>query len=280
MIALPRIVAIHGLKRAGKGTVAAHLVAAHGYTNVKLSGALKDMTRILLARVCGLDAASAERCIESDLKEVPIPSLGGKSGRYVMQTIGTEYRDALDPRMWTRIALEDIRRLVASGGRAAVDDLRFPHEVELFRPEGAALWLVTSDRGHDEPIGLVLPWDPHAAATLAIGDDVLDEMLACLLAHCGLTPVDVAQSLGGCLRDMPIPILGGRSACHCAAMLRTVWLPLMAAPMSVTPVATAGHVSEKGLSRDIFGVHLRNDGSFDDLHRQVDAALLDVALAA
>lgn len=270
---IPSLVAVHGLKRAGKGTVAARLVDRHGFTNVKFAGALKDMGRIALRHVCGLDDADIERCIESDLKEIPIPSLGGKSARYLMQMIGTEWRDSIDSRMWTRIALEEIRRVVALGGRAVVDDLRFHHEVDLVRPEGASLWIVESNRVSPSAGPAILPWDASASPTLAFDDGVLNEILGCFLSHCGLSSQDVVRSISGDLQDVPLAILGGKSSALCSATLRSVLVPLMMLPWTPTSTTTAAHASEQGLPPEIFDVYLRNDGGFDDLYRQVDAVV-------
>lgn len=276
----PALVAVHGLKRAGKGTVAGHLVRAHGYTNVKFSRALKDMNALVLRRVCGLDEATVDRCIEGDLKEVPIPSLGGKSGRYLMQITGTEWRDALDARMWTRISLAEMHAVWASGGCAVVDDLRFMHEVELIVPAGADLWMVESARPPVNAVAAALPWNPEAPASLEMGNDVLEDMLALFLGRCGLTPDEVVRSLGGELSRAGLDILGGHSARDCMEALLDVWLPLLRQPRRPSAASTSTHASEQGLPVDLFRVHLRNDGTIRDLENLVDEVLAGDARAA
>lgn len=158
---LPSLIAIHGKKRSGKGTVASYLERVHGYEIVKFADPLKDMLRVLL-RYCGFDENTIERMIEADLKEDPLDILGGKSARYAMQTLGTEWRVLIDPSLWIRIALQRVRTHRAAGRRVAIDDLRFPLELSALSAEGAALWRVTNNRlneadataGHASEVGL------------------------------------------------------------------------------------------------------------------------------
>ena len=269
---LPDLVAIHGMKRAGKGAIAAHLVAEHGYVPVKFAGALKEMVSALLSEVCGLDAATVERCIESDIKEVPLPRLGGKSARFAMQTLGTEWRNAVDRDLWVRIAVAEIQSLLAAGRRVVLDDLRFPGELEALRALEADLWFVRSSRtvsgcGPEN----YAPWEAAAAASLDVDDRVLRGMVGILLSRCGIPEREVERHLDGDLLDAPLDVLGGRSAAHCLRTLRSKWLPMLSAPANT---ASAAHPSEGGLPEAAFDVRLRNDGSLDDLRGRVDDALL------
>lgn len=267
---LPSLVAIHGMKRSGKGTIAERLVLEHGYTQGKFAGALKDMTRVVLRQVCHLSDADIERCIEGDLKEAPIPAIGGKSARFLMQRLGTEWRDTVDTAMWSRMALLSIRAVISRGGRVVVDDLRFGHEYGLLAPEGAEFWLVESSRpGPLSEVDPAIPWDPGSPISLDIGEDHLRAMVSAMLAHCGL-PSDLALSPDS---SIALEALAGRSPADCLESLRTVWLPLMAAPWSPGPASTAGHISEQGLPREWFSRHFRNDGSIHELHAVVDGVM-------
>ena len=86
---------------------------------IKFAGPLKDMMRAL-----GL----TEDEIEGDLKEEPCSLLQGKTPRYAMQTIGTEWgRDMIGPCLWTT---SWARRVHAQEGAVTlVDDVRFPNEI-------------------------------------------------------------------------------------------------------------------------------------------------------
>lgn len=142
---LPPLVAVHGRKRAGKGTAAAHLVAAHGYEVIRFADPMKDMLRVML-RHCRLDDATIERCLEGDLKEAPLDALGGATTRHAIQKLGTEWREMVHGPLWVDIARRRWRAVIAAGGRAVVEDLRMPDELEALEADGAALWLVTNAR--------------------------------------------------------------------------------------------------------------------------------------
>jgi len=278
---LPRLIAVHGLKRAGKGTVAAHLALAYGYRQVKFAATLKDMVGVLLTCVCGLDAETAERCIEGDLKEIPLPALGGKSTRYLMQVVGTEWRDTVATDLWLRIAVREIREIIAAGGRAVLDDLRFPHELVALRAERAALWLVTSARAAGAGAVPQIPWDTHAAVTLAFEGHVLPAMLRALLGRCITEGPDaVERAVSGDRHATPLAVLGGHSAAHCLATLSSVLVPLIAKPWTPAPAAADGHVSEKGLPPEEFALRLHNDGTREDLYAAVDGSLRGLATLA
>jgi hypothetical protein len=124
------VLAFTGLAGSGKSTAAAHLVNAHGFARVRFAGPLKDMMRAL-----GL----TEDEIEGHLKEQPCALLGGKTPRFAMQTIGTEWgRDTLGPDLWIRAWQAAVDKLPA-GQSVVVDDCRFPNEAAAVRANGGAL---------------------------------------------------------------------------------------------------------------------------------------------
>lgn len=113
----------------GKSTAAYHLVEEHGFVLVKFAGALKAMTRALLAEL-GEDLALIERRVEGDLKEQVVPALR-RSTRYVMQRLGTEFgRELLHENVWADIVAEKIRGLMAAGKSVVIDDMRYRNELE------------------------------------------------------------------------------------------------------------------------------------------------------
>lgn len=123
---LPRIIiAFTGLAGAGKSTAAAHLVNCHGFQRVRFAGPLKAMMAAL-----GLTAAQ----IDGDEKELPCDLLGGKTPRWAMQSIGTEWgRDLISPDLWIRAWQVALDR---AGPRVVVDDARFPNEVAAVAAAG------------------------------------------------------------------------------------------------------------------------------------------------
>lgn len=131
--ALPRprtIIAFTGLAGAGKSTAAFHLVAHRGFERVRFAGPLKAMMAAL-----GL----THEQIEGREKETPCDLLGGKTPRYAMQTIGTEWgRDLIANDLWVR-AWKAAVAAIPAGVPVVVDDCRFPNEAEAVQAAGGIL---------------------------------------------------------------------------------------------------------------------------------------------
>jgi hypothetical protein len=122
----PHLIALVGLAGSGKSTAAKYLTANHGYRVEKFAGPLKDMLRAF-----GLTEAH----IEGDLKEAPCDLLGGRTPRYAMQTLGTEWgRDLIHPSLWTGAWMARAR-----GGLVVTDDCRFENEAEAVRRLGGMI---------------------------------------------------------------------------------------------------------------------------------------------
>lgn len=127
-----RIVAFTGLAGSGKSTAALHLVE-QGWTRVRFAGPLKAMMAAL-----GLTQDE----IEGSRKEVPCDLLAGKTPRYAMQTIGTEWgRDIIAPDLWIRAW----RAALPAAGSVVVDDCRFKNEAEAVTAAGGFLIRVSRE---------------------------------------------------------------------------------------------------------------------------------------
>jgi hypothetical protein len=129
--AAPRtIIAFTGLAGSGKSTAAQHLVATRGFQRIRFAGPLKAMMAAL-----GLTHEE----IEGSEKETPCALLGGKTPRYAMQTIGTEWgRDLIAQDLWIR-AFNAALLQVPAGVPVVIDDCRFPNEAEAVRAAGGLL---------------------------------------------------------------------------------------------------------------------------------------------
>lgn len=161
-----QLIAFTGLAGSGKSTAALHLVNAHGFTRTRFAGPLKAMMTAL-----GLSHAE----IEGHLKERPCALLGGRTPRFAMQTIGTEWgRMTIDEDMWTNAW----RAALPAAGGVVVDDCRFDNEaaavkaaggfiVRIVRPGAGAGAAGHSSEGQD------LPW-----TTEIVNDGSVDEFLA------------------------------------------------------------------------------------------------------
>lgn len=132
-----RIVGLTGRARAGKSTVAAYLERQYGYGRLRLSGPLKDMLRSI-----GL----TDRHIEGDLKDLPCDLLCGKSPRFAMLKLGTEWRNMIGTRLWSNIWSVRARKLLNGGPPIVTEDVRFPHEVEAIRAAGGIIVNVFNPR--------------------------------------------------------------------------------------------------------------------------------------
>jgi hypothetical protein len=140
MTSLPQLVGLIGRKGAGKDT-AAEVLLSVGYENVKFAGALKDMIRSLLAYQ-GVEEEVIERMVEGDLKEVPTPYLAGRTPRYAMQTLGTEWgRDQIADDLWVGTAI----RRAGNFDKVVITDVRFPNEKTAVDEAGGVCVGITAD---------------------------------------------------------------------------------------------------------------------------------------
>jgi len=142
----PSVIALAGPAGSGKSTAARHLIEQHGYTLVKFAGPLKAMMRAI-----GL----TDEHIEGSLKEVPCKLLCGKTPRWAMQSIGSNWaRDMIGPDLWRNIWFDTAADVLDQGGRVVCDDMRFANEeaavrdlggrvVQLFGRGGIAGWHVS-----------------------------------------------------------------------------------------------------------------------------------------
>lgn len=134
-----RLIGLIGKKGSGKDT-AAEALEALGFQNVKFAGALKAMLRMLLAYQ-GADEDTIRRMIDGDLKEVPTPLLNGKTPRFAMQTLGTEWgRMLIGPDFWLDTAMKK-----AALADTVITDVRFPNEVKAVKDNGGTVIRIVAE---------------------------------------------------------------------------------------------------------------------------------------
>lgn len=86
-----------------------------------------------LFKYLNIDPETAEKMIHGDLKEMPVPELGGKTTRYAMQTLGTEWgRQCIDKDIWINIAVQKAKQC----RKAVITDVRFPNEAKAIQEAG------------------------------------------------------------------------------------------------------------------------------------------------
>lgn len=124
------IIGLAGKIGAGKTTAAQYLVEKHGFERIRFAGPLKNM-------MLALGLTSDE--VDGILKEQPCDLLGGKTPRFAMQTIGTEWgRDIIDEKLWIR-AWRRAVETTTPGAWIVADDVRFPNETAIIRELGGVL---------------------------------------------------------------------------------------------------------------------------------------------
>lgn len=178
--AAPRlIIGLTGLAGSGKSTAAMHLVERHGFQRVRFAGPLKAM-------LAALGCTPAE--IDGDRKEMPCELLGGKTPRWAMQTLGTEWgRNLIASDLWIR-AWQHAVAQVPAGVPIVVDDCRFANEAAAIQAAGGSIIRIVRPgagagaAGHSSE-GQALPYAMEIANDMAIGQ-LLDRIssLACDLS--------------------------------------------------------------------------------------------------
>lgn len=133
-----RLLALVGATGAGKTTLARELVKNHGFVNLHMGRPIKDMLIALGLR--GEDVAG-----EPGQRNAPQPLLGGKSARFAMQTLGTDWgRNMISPDIWSNALGIRIKTELENNphARIVVDDLRFPNDWEVIQAFGGLILTV------------------------------------------------------------------------------------------------------------------------------------------
>ena len=127
------IIGFSGLKGSGKSTAAGFLVE-DGFTKMSFAEPIKRMLACIRL---------SPRDLYGDKKEESSEMLDGKTPRYAMQTLGTEWgRDLISPNIWVNVVKHDILK---TKGDVVIDDCRFPNEVAMILGlEGIIVYI---DRG-------------------------------------------------------------------------------------------------------------------------------------
>jgi hypothetical protein len=125
-----QLVVFTGIAQSGK-TTCANRLESFGWKRVSFADPLKYMLS---------DLGVPGGCLWGDRKEEPLEILGGKSARYAMQTLGTEWgRDLIWGEIWLSAWERKVRSILSRGGRVVNDDIRFPNEFELIRKMGGTI---------------------------------------------------------------------------------------------------------------------------------------------
>jgi hypothetical protein len=165
------VIGLTGLINSGKSTVADYLITQHGFVRVKFAQGLKDMVRAL-----GL----TEDEIEGVAKELPCDKLNGRTPRYGMQTLGTEWgRNLMGHDFWVNLLVQKVHRM-EFGVNVVIDDCRFPNEaVAIQRDLQGRVWRLVRNSGigfhssESEQVWITPDWTIQNTGTL---DELLSKV--------------------------------------------------------------------------------------------------------
>lgn len=127
----PRIIGFTGLAGAGKSTAAFFVVGHYAdFRRLSFADPLRDM---LAAIGLGYNPMLME-------KNTPHYLLCGKTPRYALQTLGTEWgRNLIGPDLWKNAAMSRAKIALANGERVVFDDVRFDNEAAAIREMGGII---------------------------------------------------------------------------------------------------------------------------------------------
>lgn len=129
-----QLIAFTGLATSGKSTAADHLTHRHGHTRLSFAGPIRQMLKCL-----GLTAEDLQK-----FKETPHPLLDGKTPRWAMQSLGTQWgRESISPGLWVNAARHWIDVERKAGRPVVFDDCRFDNEARTVRDLGGIVIEIT-----------------------------------------------------------------------------------------------------------------------------------------
>lgn len=174
------VVALTGLARSGKDTVADHLVAEHGFVKLSFAQPLKDMVRRLDPIVgragswewccedCGVEGEpggttgviylSDLNLTDEQLKDSPYY----EEVRRIWQKFGTDCVRTVDENFWLNILARKLQSL-PDGAKVVITDARFQNEVDMLENGHRPLPLGQVPGRHDWFGG-----DPYGCVTLRV----------------------------------------------------------------------------------------------------------------
>lgn len=184
-----KLIGLTGQAGCGKDTVAQILCGTQEFRRIALADPIKrgisEMFRL-----------HESYLTNRDLKEIPHKDLCGKTPRYLMQSLGTEWgRNCIDLQVWLKIAQKEINYIkgIAESQTTyirgiVVSDVRFEGESRWIRDQGGEMWHIVRpnnphkiDQTHDSEAGVSV-W-PLDKVIINDGDiDDLFEDVALLLA--------------------------------------------------------------------------------------------------
>lgn len=130
-----KLVGITGALGCGKSTAAEVMVDRHGYRRMSMAEPIKN-------GLIGMGATWEEVYVN---KMEPNALWGGKTNRFAMQTLGTEWgRRMVTPDIWVNCMARQLQAALADPTvpGVVIDDIRFRNEARMIHDMGGTLWAV------------------------------------------------------------------------------------------------------------------------------------------
>jgi hypothetical protein len=123
-----RVLGLTGRRGSGKSSVAKVLADTYDFEILSFATPIKDMLSAM--------GIPDKYLHDPEFKEQPVPGYG-KSGRYLMQTLGTEFgRHLVHPGVWVRAVKDKISKLKID---VVLDDVRFENEATMIHAYGGMI---------------------------------------------------------------------------------------------------------------------------------------------
>lgn len=122
------LIGLCGAARSGKDTFADILSTKYRCASVSFA----EPMRVFACNLMGIDRSELD-----DLKEISCDVFGGKTPRYALQTLGTEWgRRLISDSLWVDVAMNRVKQYMESGEYdfVLVTDVRFVNEAEAIKP--------------------------------------------------------------------------------------------------------------------------------------------------
>lgn len=133
-VAMPPLVGVCGAIGSGKDTVAEIMASRWGTVRRSFADPVRQAA-------CTLFPLHLHDCIDRVRKERPLPELGDRSPRKVLQVFGTEICRDFDADIWVRSMEARVRTgaLRAPSESTVIPDVRFENEADFIRENGGRM---------------------------------------------------------------------------------------------------------------------------------------------